>query len=160
MKQCSTSDFPILLGDNLSPGYSEHTTRHHPPIRLGVISIETCGFQNSVLKYLNTGNLLEKVKEGQKGPEVPVPEEGRYYYAVETYEESMKFSWEMLVNDDLNAFSLSRPLSDRTQRTRGEIRYFSACRCSRAARIILQIRIRTGKPDYQQLQCRRVKGRC
>ena len=100
-----TSDFPILLGDNLSSrllgAYTEAPSTYQSWC---YINRNVRDFRTQYLKYLNTGNLLEKVKEGQKGPEVPVPEEGQYYYAVETYEETMKFSWEMLVNDDLNAF--------------------------------------------------------
>lgn len=100
-----TSDFPILLGDNLSSrllgAYSEAPSTYQSWC---YINRNVRDFRTQYLKYLNTGNLLEKVKEGQKGKEIPVPDEGQYYYAVETYEESMKFSWEMLVNDDLNAF--------------------------------------------------------
>ncbi|NCU25484.1 hypothetical protein EOM86_02050 [Candidatus Nomurabacteria bacterium] len=100
-----TSDFPILLGDNLSSrllgAYNEAPSTYQTWC---YINRNVRDFRTQYLKYLNTGNLLERVKEGQKGPEISVPEEGRYHYAVETYEESMKFSWEMLVNDDLNAF--------------------------------------------------------
>lgn len=100
-----TSDFPILLGDNLSSrllgAYTEAPSTYQSWC---AINRNVRDFRAQYMKFMDTGNLLEKVKEGQKGKEIPVPEEGKYFYSVETYEESMKFSWEMLVNDDLNAF--------------------------------------------------------
>lgn len=100
-----TSDFPILLGDNMSSrllgAYTEAPSTYQTWC---AINRNVRDFRTQYMKYMNTGNLLEKVKEGQKGKEIPVPEEGQYFYAVETYEESMKFPWEMMVNDDLNAF--------------------------------------------------------
>jgi hypothetical protein len=54
---------------------------------------------------MDSFNLLQKVQEGKAGEEVKVPTEGQYGYQVETYEEAMRFSWEMMVNDDLNAFA-------------------------------------------------------
>ena len=71
----STSDFPILLGDNLSSrllgAYTEAPSTYQTWC---YINRNVRDFRTQYLKYLNTGNLLEKVKEGQKGPEVPVPE--------------------------------------------------------------------------------------
>ena len=100
-----TSDFPILLGDNLSARLlGSYTDAPHSYEQWCYINRNVRDFRTQYLKFMNTGNLLQKVKEGQSGKEVPVPEEGQYYYAVETYEEKMNFSWEMLVNDDLNAF--------------------------------------------------------
>ena len=101
-----TSDFPILLGDNaytrLLGAYRDQ------PISYTTwcdINVNVPNFKLQKEKYYDSFNLLQKVGEGEKGEEVPLPTEGQFGYQVETYEESMKFSWEMMVNDDLNAFT-------------------------------------------------------
>jgi len=100
-----TSDFPILLGDNMHSrllgAYAGVPSTYQTWC---AINRNVPDFRTQYLKYMNTGNLLQKVQEGKPGVEIPVPAEGQYMYAVETYEEKMNFSWEMLQNDDLNAF--------------------------------------------------------
>ncbi len=100
-----TSDFPILLGDNaytrLLGAYKDQPTSYN---QWCDINLNVPNFKLQKQKYKDAFNLLQKVGEGQKGEEVPPPTEGQYGYQVETYEESMRFSWEMMVNDDLNAF--------------------------------------------------------
>lgn len=100
-----SADFPILLGDNLNSrllAAYQGTPASYP--MWCSIDRNVPDFRTMQLKYVNTSNTLSEVKEGQAGKEIPTPTEGKYEYQVKTYEERMQFPWEMLVNDNLNAF--------------------------------------------------------
>lgn len=102
----STSDFPILLGDNvysrLLAAYEEVPSSYQMWCN---IDRNVPNFHNRKLVYWQTSNLLNQIKEGQSAPQAQIPSEGKYEYAVGKYEESMSITFEMLTNDSMNAIN-------------------------------------------------------
>lgn len=104
------SDYPILLGDSINrrliAGYQTYPSTYQTWCK---IDTTVPDFRTMHLKFKNTGGYLQQVKEQKEYPEATKPDEGEYTYAVGKYGETISFSWEMLVNDDLRAFT-STPL--------------------------------------------------
>ncbi|HWQ65019.1 MAG TPA: hypothetical protein VN429_11425 [Methanospirillum sp.] len=100
------SDYPVLLGDSINrrllAGYQTYPSTYQTWCK---IDTTVKDFRTLHLKYKNTGGYLTKVDEQQEYPEAAKPAEGEYTYALGKYGEIISFSWEMLVNDDLRAFT-------------------------------------------------------
>lgn len=100
----STSDFPYLFGDildrQLLAGYREITPVWRAFAKVGTVR----DFRTVKRKTLDGGEgQLETVAELGEYPAAYVSD-GEYSYAVGKYGKRIPFSWETLVNDDLDAF--------------------------------------------------------
>lgn len=99
----STSDFPLLFGDimdrQLLAAYREW------PVGISQIARSaTVRDFREVKRYTVDGGgaVLEKVKELTEYPEAAL-NEGEYGYRVNKYGKKLPFSWEAMINDDLDA---------------------------------------------------------
>ena len=100
----SSSDFPYLFGDildrQLLAGYREITPVWRAFAKVGTVR----DFRTVKRKTLDGGEgQLEAVAELGEYPATFVSD-GEYSYAVGKYGKRIPFSWETLVNDDLDAF--------------------------------------------------------
>lgn len=99
-----TSDFSNLFGDILDrqmlANYREMPSDWRGYIRVGTVR----DFRTVNRLYLNGGqDRLETVAEQANYPAASVAD-GKYSYSVKKYGRRLPFSWEALVNDDLDAF--------------------------------------------------------
>jgi hypothetical protein len=99
----TTSDFPILFGDiidrMLLAKYREIAPTYSAYVKVATVR----DFREVSRKGINGGRgLMSKVGE-KAGYPVRAYSEAEYKYAVEKYGARMDFSWEALVNDDLDA---------------------------------------------------------
>jgi len=102
----TTSDFPQLLGGiidrSLLGGYRMFPTSYEMWCS---INRDVSDFRTISRSFLNLGDgVLGTVAEKEEYPKA-ARAEGRYTYAVQKYGREFDFSWEAMVNDDLNAFS-------------------------------------------------------
>ncbi len=101
----TTSDFPLLFGDildrQLLAGYKEFPTSYTKFVKIGTVP----DFR-SVNRFTMDGGegVLEVVEEKSEYPAVALTE-GRYQYSVLKYGRRFNFSFESMVNDDLDAFA-------------------------------------------------------
>lgn len=100
----STSDFPYLFGDvldrQLLGNYREITPVWRSFAKVGTVR----DFRDVKRKYIDGGEgQLDRVAEGGEYPAVSVSD-GEYTYSVKKYGKRLPFTWETLVNDDLDAF--------------------------------------------------------
>jgi hypothetical protein len=102
----STSDFPLLFGDNM---YRMMLGNYQPwpvtyPSYFRVVDVQD--FRTLNMFTLDGGKgLLDKVSQYAPYPEVAFTE-GRYQVSVAKYGRRYGVSFEMGINDDLNAFSM------------------------------------------------------
>ncbi|MGH9196702.1 MAG: hypothetical protein ACRD1T_13285, partial [Acidimicrobiia bacterium] len=101
----TTSDFPLLFGDILDRmvlgGY-----REYPKNWQNFSKVETVSDFRLVSRHFWDGGMatLAEVPERTEYPEAALSE-GRYQYSVKKYGRVMDFSWEMMINNDLNFFN-------------------------------------------------------
>jgi len=101
----TTSDFPYLFGDildrQLLAGYREYPTAYKAFARIGTVP----DFR-TVNRFTSDGGdgRLDQVEEKENYPYGSISE-GRYQYSVKKYGRKFDFSWEAMVNDDLDAFA-------------------------------------------------------
>lgn len=99
----TTSDFPLLFGDildrQLLANYRETPATYRNYVRIGTVP----DFRD-VKRFTIDGaeSVLEKVAEQEEYPEVDL-DEARYTYGVDKYGRKIPFSWEAMINDDLDA---------------------------------------------------------
>jgi hypothetical protein len=99
----STSDFPYLFGDildrQLLANYREYPSVWRQYAQQRIVS----DFRSVRDLYVSGGEaVLEEVVELAEYPGAALTE-GRYSYAVKKYGRRMAFSWEAIINDDLDA---------------------------------------------------------
>lgn len=116
----TTSDFPLLFGDllyrQLLGNYMPYPVSYPAWMRI----TEVNDFRKLNLYTIDGGTaaLTAQIKEQAPYPEITFVE-GRYQIQVAKYGRRYGISWEMVVNDDLNAFS-QRPLMMAQGARRGE----------------------------------------
>jgi hypothetical protein len=99
----TTDDFPLLFGDILDrmllAGYMET-----PQVYRNFIKIATVRDFRDVKRFATSGaeSVLSEVKEQEEYPEDALGE-AEYTYGVKKYGRRIPFSWETMINDDLNA---------------------------------------------------------
>jgi len=99
----TTSDFPLLFGDvldrQLLAAYREWT-----PVWKSYVAMKTVPDFRNVSRYIVDGaeTILALVPEQTAYPSSLLTE-GRYQYHVNKYGRRMPFSWEAIINDDLDA---------------------------------------------------------
>ena len=99
----TSDDFPFLFGDILDrvllAGY-----RETPSTYSAYCNVSTVQDFRTVNRYTTSGAeaVLTVVEEQAEYPESSIGE-GRFQYAVKKYGRRLPFSWESMVNDDLNA---------------------------------------------------------
>ena len=99
----TTSDFPLLFGDVLDRRLLAAYKRY-PADWKNYIKTETVADFRQVDRFaINTGSkVLDPVLE--KGEYTPIDnDETKYYYTVGKYGNQKDYSWEAIINDDLNA---------------------------------------------------------
>lgn len=116
----TTSDFPLMFGDLL---YRQMLGNYMPfPVSYPnwVRIVEVNDFRKMNLYTIDGGTaaLTAQIKEQGPYPEVTFVE-GRYQLQVAKYGRRYGISWEMVVNDDMNAFT-QRPLLMAQGARRGE----------------------------------------
>lgn len=116
----TTSDFPLLFGDLL---YRQMLGNYMPfPVSYTNWTriVEVNDFRKMNLYTIDGGTaaLTDIIKEQAPYPEVTFVE-GRYQLSVAKYGRRYGISWEMVVNDDMNAFT-QRPLLMAQGARRGE----------------------------------------
>ena len=103
LEAMTTSDFPLLFGDildrQLLANYMET-----PSVFRNYTKISQVSDFRTVKRFAVSGgeDVLSVVNEQQEYPEASLGE-AVYSYAVKKYGRRMPFSWESMVNDDLNA---------------------------------------------------------
>ncbi len=99
----TTSDFPLLFGDILDRQVLASYKTWSMPFR-NYVKISTVRDFRSVKRFTTNGgdNVLSEVQEQGEYPESKMGE-GSYSYAVKKYGRRMPFSWESMINDDLDA---------------------------------------------------------
>lgn len=101
----TTSDFPLLFGDILDRmvlgGYKDY-----PRSWENFTKTEEVPDFRTVSRHFWDGaqGILSEVPERTEYPEATLTE-GRYQYSVKKYGRAIDFSWEMMVNNDLNFFN-------------------------------------------------------
>lgn len=101
----TTSDFPLLFGDIIDRAmlgnYAEWQTTWQNIVRRATVR----DFRN-VKKYTLDGGdaVLARVKEQEEYPAADLTE-AKYEYAVRKYGRRMPFSWETIINDDMDALA-------------------------------------------------------
>lgn len=100
----TTSDFPYLMGDVLDRALVAKYERW-PSVWPTIAKRGTVRDFRTVKRFKVDGGgaVLEKVKQRAEYPEAGLTE-GYYSYAVAKYGKRLSIDWEMLVNDDLDAF--------------------------------------------------------
>lgn len=99
----TTDDFPLMFGDildrQLLANYQET-----PQVYRNFVKISTVPDFRSVKRFYTSGGeaRLSVVEEQEEYPESALGE-GKYVYSVQKYGRRMPFSWETMVNDDLDA---------------------------------------------------------
>lgn len=98
----TTSDFPLLFGDILDrqvlANYAETAQTYRNYCKIGSVR----DFRNVKRNYTEGAEgLLTTVAEQAPYPEVSLGE-GQYTYAVNKYGQRIPFSWETMINDDLD----------------------------------------------------------
>lgn len=116
----TTSDFPLLFGDLL---YRQMLGNYMPfpvsyPNWTRIVEVNDFRKMNLYTIDGGTAALTTQVKEQAPYPEVTFVE-GRYQLQVAKYGRRYGISWEMVVNDDMNAFT-QRPLLMAQGARRGE----------------------------------------
>lgn len=114
----STSDFPNLFGDILDRQLLANY-RETPQTFRNYCRVSTVRDFRTVNRFVLNGgeDQLEAVAEATEYPAANVAD-GKYSYAVKKYGKRIPFTWEALVNDDLDAFrSLPERLARAARRT-------------------------------------------
>jgi len=99
----TTSDFPYLFGDVLDRQLLANY-RETPAVYRNYCRIATVRDFRTVKRFTVSGAeaVLDEVKEQAEYPESSLSE-GKYDYSVSKYGRRIPFSWESLINDDLDA---------------------------------------------------------
>ena len=99
----TTSDFPLLFGDILDRQLLANY-RESPATYRSYCKVATVRDFRTVNRYFVNGAeaVLSQVNEQAEYPEVAL-DEGRYQYSVQKYGRRIPFSWEAMINDDLDA---------------------------------------------------------
>jgi hypothetical protein len=130
----TTSDFPLLFGDIIDRmvlgGYTEW-----PKNWTNFTRTEEVPDFRTVSRHFWDGAMgtLSEVPERTEYPEATLTE-GRYQYSVKKYGRAIDFSWEMMVNNDLNFFN---DIPDR----------FGAAAARTEARFVTDLYVGTAGPD-------------
>ena len=100
----TTSDFPYLFGDILDRQVLT-AYREAPSTYQNFVHISTVRDFRAVKRFSVYGadTVLSEVKEKQEYPIGKIDENAPYTYAVKKYGRKLGFSWETMVNDDLEA---------------------------------------------------------
>lgn len=101
----TTSDFPLLFGDIIDRAmlgaYNEWPYTWANIVRRATVR----DFRTVKRFYLNGGEaILAQVKETEEYPAASLAD-GSYTYAVKKYGRRMPFSWETIINDDMDALT-------------------------------------------------------
>ncbi len=99
----TTSDFPKLFGDILDRQLLANYKVQSMPYR-NYVKIATVRDFRDVKRFTTNGgdSVLSEVQEQAEYPETSMGE-GSYTYAVKKYGRRLPFSWEAMINDDLDA---------------------------------------------------------
>ncbi|MTI82589.1 MAG: hypothetical protein FH756_01560 [Firmicutes bacterium] len=99
----TTSDFPLLFGDILDRQLLANY-RETPVVYRNYCKIATVRDFRTVSRHHVDGgeSVLDEVKQKDEYPETSLSE-GRYQYSVSKYGRRIPFSWESMINDDLDA---------------------------------------------------------
>ena len=103
MEAMTTDDFPFLFGDvldrQLLANYLEYPSTFRNYCKIG-----TVGDFRTVKRFVTSGSegVLSIVNEQAEYPETAIAE-AKYSYAVKKYGRRIPFSWETMINDDLDA---------------------------------------------------------
>jgi len=114
----STSDFPNLYGDILDRQMLANYRQAPSTWRAYLKTSSVRDFRDVKRGFVNGAQgRLSAVAEGAEYPEAALAD-GKYTYAVKKYGRKIPFTWEALVNDDLDAFrSLPERLALAARRT-------------------------------------------
>ena len=101
----TTSDFPVLFGDvidrTLMGAYKEFPSSWEMWCKKATVR----DFRSVKRKYVNGGDgTLDVVEEAEEYP-IGTRTDGEYAYAVQKRGRKIPFSWESMINDDLQAFA-------------------------------------------------------
>lgn len=101
----TTSDFPLLFGDVMDrlllAGYRHAPATFEMYMRTGQVR----DFRAVQRHYVDGGDgVLDPVKEQAEYPTAKL-DDGKYSYSVSKFGRRIPFSWETLINDDLDAFA-------------------------------------------------------
>lgn len=101
----TTSDFPILFGDIVDRvmlgGFNDWAPTYQNIVRPATVR----DFRKTRRMYVEGGEaVLAQVKEQEEYPAATLAE-GKYEYAVKKYGRRMPFSWETIINDDMDALT-------------------------------------------------------
>ena len=98
------SDFPYLFGDvldrQLLAAYQEFPATYRNYVRVATVNDFR---QVKRFSVYGADQVLGEVGEAAEYPESPILENSPYTYQVTKYGRKVAFSWEALINDDLNA---------------------------------------------------------
>lgn len=101
----TTSDFPYLFGDVIDRTLLGAYQMFPSSWEMWCKKATVRDFRSVKRKYLNGGDgTLAAVKEADEYP-IGTKSDGEYTYAVEKYGRKIPFSWESMINDDLQAFT-------------------------------------------------------
>ncbi len=118
----TTSDFPLMFGDIMDRALLA-AYREYPAVWEGYAQARTVRDFRTVNLFDLTGGtgVLSAVPERTEYP-VRALDETRYQLSVAKYGATMGFSWEMLINDDLDTFSRApQVLAEAARRTEQRI---------------------------------------